>query len=140
MNGGFFMTTETKSKKKGLAKRIAAITMCAMLGVSCLSMTASAKNTNFSFNVGAGKSYYGYTATKDDYEQAAYINPKTITGKFILYAVNSNGTKVTYSRNVSSTGNKKYSYFTYSGKGAKRGVRAYNSGNSYAKISGKWCP
>lgn len=123
------------------SKRIVAIVMCALMAVSCLSITASAKNTTFSFSsVSAGKGYYGYWATKDDNEQNAYINPSTITGSFRLYVVNKSGTKVSAARIVSTKGNKAYHYTTYSPKSVTRGAAAYNMGNSSAKVSGTWCP
>jgi hypothetical protein len=123
------------------SKRVFAIVICALMAVSCLSITASAKNTTFSFSsVSAGKGSYGYWATKDDYEQNAYINPSTITGSFRLYAVDKSGTKVSAAKVISTKGNRSYSYTTYSPKKVTRGVAAYNMGNSSAKISGKWCP
>lgn len=122
-------------------KKVIAIAMCIMTVASIGAVTASAKNTNFSFSsVLAGKGKYNYYATKDDNEQTAYINPSAITGTFRLYAVNTSGAKVSQARNRSTTGNKPYDYIVYSPKNSLRGVAAYNMGNSSAKISGKWCP
>lgn len=128
-------------KKNKVLKKVTAIAMCVMMVISIGAITASAKNTNFSFSsVSAGKGYYGHFATKDDSEQYAYINPSTITGSFRLYAVTKSGVKVSYARILSTIGNKSYHYTTYSPKNATRGVAAYNMGNSSAKIYGKWCP
>lgn len=129
------------TKKSNLFKKVTALAICVMMVTFIGAVTASAKNTNFSFSsVSAGKGYYGYFATKDDSEQYAYINPSTITGSFRLYAVTKSGTKVSAARTLSTKGNKSYHYTTYSPKNITRGVAAYNMGNRSAKISGKWCP
>ena len=128
----------TNSRK--ISKKLLAISMCALMAVSSLGITAAAKNTDYEFSVAAGTLKNGYWATKDDDDQIAYINAKKIIGNFIMYAVTKSGTKSTESKIVKKTGKKEYEYLNYAGKGVTRGICAYNNGNSKATVSGIWCP
>ena len=123
-----------------ISKKVIAIAMCAMTVASRGAVSASAKNTDYSFSVAAGKLDRKYWAVKDDDEQLAYINAKKVNGNFKMYAVTKSGTKVTESRVVKKPGKKTYEYFKYTGRGVTRGVCAYNDGNSKGTVSGVWCP
>ncbi|MCH5297911.1 MAG: hypothetical protein J1E85_09605 [Ruminococcus sp.] len=138
---------ETKTnKKRGIIKKVTAVTMCAMMAVSCFGITASAANKEFDFEVRTtvnGGKQFSSTSKKDDNEQRAYVTTKhsnLISSDLFYYSVWKGNTKVTPYSRTTTNGSKTISYYSGKGKAGSYYKLQGDTDKYYVTASGVWCP